>query len=88
MLRRFGSVLLVFVFLIPHAGAAVLPAAVAQALARAQIPTEAVSIVVRQAGAAQTPRLSLHADVPRNPASVMKLVTTQAALELLGPSWS
>jgi len=88
MLRRFGSVLLVFVFLIPHAGAAALPAAVAQALARAQIPTEAVSIVVRQAGAAQTPRLSLHADVPRNPASVMKLVTTQAALELLGPSWS
>jgi D-alanyl-D-alanine carboxypeptidase/D-alanyl-D-alanine-endopeptidase (penicillin-binding protein 4) len=31
------------------------------------------------------PRLAWQADVPMNPASVMKLVTTSAALDLLGP---
>jgi D-alanyl-D-alanine carboxypeptidase/D-alanyl-D-alanine-endopeptidase (penicillin-binding protein 4) len=70
------------------ATAAGLPPAVAAALARAQIPEQAVSILVSEAGSAQAPLLSLHPDVPRNPASVMKLLTTQAALELLGANWS
>ncbi|HEX5698555.1 MAG TPA: D-alanyl-D-alanine carboxypeptidase/D-alanyl-D-alanine-endopeptidase, partial [Rhodoferax sp.] len=34
------------------------------------------------------PRLSHRADQPMNPASVMKLVTTFAALELLGPAYT
>ena len=34
------------------------------------------------------PMLSLHADRPFNPASTMKLVTTYAALELLGPAFT
>jgi len=88
MLRLFGFVLFGFPCLICVAGAAALPPAVAQALARAQIPTEAVSVVVREVGPDRPPVLSLHPGVPRNPASVMKLVTVQAALELLGPSWS
>lgn len=33
------------------------------------------------------PRLSWHPDVPMNPASVMKLVTTYAGLDLLGPAY-
>ncbi|HMN21793.1 MAG TPA: D-alanyl-D-alanine carboxypeptidase/D-alanyl-D-alanine-endopeptidase [Ottowia sp.] len=33
------------------------------------------------------PRLSWQADVPMNPASVMKLVTTYAGLDLLGPAY-
>ncbi|HZV55541.1 MAG TPA: D-alanyl-D-alanine carboxypeptidase/D-alanyl-D-alanine-endopeptidase, partial [Rhodocyclaceae bacterium] len=34
------------------------------------------------------PRLTLNADQPMNPASTMKLVTTLAALELLGPAYT
>jgi D-alanyl-D-alanine carboxypeptidase/D-alanyl-D-alanine-endopeptidase (penicillin-binding protein 4) len=42
--------------------------------------------MVQEAGAA-TPLLSSHAGTPMNPASVMKLVTTFAGLELLGPTF-
>ncbi len=65
-----------------------LPPTVAKALARAQVPTEAVSLLVTEAGGHGAPLLSLHADVRRNPASVMKLVTTLAGMELLGPGWT
>ena len=34
------------------------------------------------------PLVSYNAAVPRNPASTMKVVTTYAALELLGPAYS
>jgi len=71
-----------------HSKEATLPPAVAKALARAKIPTEAVSVLVSEAGGHGAPLLSLHAERPRNPASVMKLVTTVAGLEILGPSWS
>ncbi|MDP3700220.1 MAG: D-alanyl-D-alanine carboxypeptidase/D-alanyl-D-alanine-endopeptidase [Hylemonella sp.] len=64
-----------------------LPPSVTQALARAKVPAEAVSVVVEEVGAA-APLLSHRANVPMNPASVMKLVTTLAALETLGPTWS
>ena len=72
-----------------------LPQTVVAALRRAQIPESAVAIVVRRAdGAAAraagdvTPLLSLHADRAMNPASTMKLVTTFAALGLLGPAYT
>jgi D-alanyl-D-alanine carboxypeptidase/D-alanyl-D-alanine-endopeptidase (penicillin-binding protein 4) len=69
--------------------AAELPPAVTQALARAKIPASALGIVVEEAGTApRTKSLLRHrAGAPMNPASVMKLVTTTAALELLGPNW-
>jgi len=62
------------------------PPAVAQALAAARIPSGAAAIVVQEVGA---PRASLYVNpgTPMNPASVMKLVTTYAALELLGPAY-
>ena len=41
---------------------AALPPEVAQALARAQVPTEAVSLLVSEAGGHGAPLLSLHAD--------------------------
>ena len=64
-----------------------LPATVQAALQRAKVPPEALSVVVLPADG-QAPRLAWQADVARNPASVMKLVTTYAALELLGPAFT
>jgi D-alanyl-D-alanine carboxypeptidase/D-alanyl-D-alanine-endopeptidase (penicillin-binding protein 4) len=64
-----------------------LPPSVAAALTRANIPTEAVAVLVMDANGKAAPRLSLRAGAPMNPASVMKLVTTAAALDLLGPSF-
>ena len=63
----------------------VLPPPVAQALAAARIPSGSIAVVVQEVGAAR-PSLSINAAAPMNPASVMKLVTTYAALELLGPA--
>ncbi len=64
-----------------------LPAEVEAALARARIPASSVSVLVVDAEGRAAPRLTHRAQVPVNPASVMKLVTTFAALELLGPAF-
>lgn len=64
-----------------------LPGPVAAALQRAKVPQEALSAVVLPVEGDGT-RLAWHGDVARNPASVMKLVTTYAALELLGPAFT
>ncbi|MES2879296.1 MAG: D-alanyl-D-alanine carboxypeptidase/D-alanyl-D-alanine-endopeptidase [Pseudomonadota bacterium] len=65
-----------------------LPPDVAAALARAKVPREAISLLVVDAEGQRPPRLSHRASVPANPASVMKLVTTYAALDLLGPAYT
>ena len=64
-----------------------LPATVANALKSAGIPQSAVGIVVQQADA-KRPRLTVNDEQAMNPASTMKLVTTFAALELLGPAYT
>lgn len=64
-----------------------LPPAVEAALVRAKLPAEALSVLVVPVEAGATPRLTYHAQEPRNPASVMKLVTTFAALDVLGPAY-
>jgi serine-type D-Ala-D-Ala carboxypeptidase/endopeptidase (penicillin-binding protein 4) len=66
---------------------ATLPPEVVAALTRAKVPPQALSAVVREIGSAE-PDLSWRASQPVNPASVMKLVTTYAALDLLGPAWT
>ena len=68
----------------------VLPPKVDQALRQAAIPRDALSVVVLPLGpgAAKPPRLVHQADVQRNPASLMKLVTTVAALDVLGPAFT
>jgi D-alanyl-D-alanine carboxypeptidase/D-alanyl-D-alanine-endopeptidase (penicillin-binding protein 4) len=63
-----------------------LPAVVAQALAAARIPAASTAVVVQEVGAPR-PAVSLNAEAPMNPASVMKLLTTFAGLELLGPAY-
>jgi D-alanyl-D-alanine carboxypeptidase/D-alanyl-D-alanine-endopeptidase (penicillin-binding protein 4) len=63
-----------------------LPAPVLRALAEAGVPPSAVAAVVQDVDAPR-PSLRANADAPLNPASAMKLVTTFAALELLGPAY-
>ena len=65
-----------------------LPTEVEAALNRAKVPREAVSVLVMEADGRGSPRLSHRAQIPMNPASVMKLVTTYAALDLLGPAYT
>jgi len=64
-----------------------LPPEVGAALARAKVPREAVALLVVDAAGKAPARLSHRASAPMNPASVMKLVTTYAALDLLGPAY-
>ena len=64
-----------------------LPVPLAQALRSADIPASGVAVFVQEAGA-RKPKVSFNASQPMNPASVMKLVTTYAALELLGPAYT
>jgi len=63
-----------------------LPPQLAQALGAARIPSASVAISVQEAGASR-PVLRVNDATPMNPASVMKLVTTYAALERLGPAY-
>lgn len=67
--------------------AAPLPAAFTAALAQAGIPLDHVALVVQPLDA-DTPWLSHNADAALNPASVMKLVTSFAALHQLGPAYA
>ena len=64
-----------------------LPAEVEAALDRAKLPHDAMVAVVQEVGKTST-RLSWQADKPMNPASLMKLLTTSAALDTLGPAWT
>lgn len=61
------------------------PAPVAQALQQAGIDDESVALVVRPAAGDDARGIEYRAGQPFAPASLMKLVTSQAALELLGP---
>jgi D-alanyl-D-alanine carboxypeptidase/D-alanyl-D-alanine-endopeptidase (penicillin-binding protein 4) len=62
-----------------------LPATVNAALAQARVPASALAVLVMDAGDPGQVYAAHRAQAPVNPASVMKLVTTYAALDLLGP---
>ena len=68
------------------AHAQTLPDSVTAALREAGIPLTHVAVVVQALDAA-APLLSHNAEAALNPASVMKLVTSFAALERLGPGY-
>jgi len=88
-LRSFASfaVKMFFALLLSHAAfAAPLPEPVADALEEAGIPEDSVGIFVQDVAEAR-PLVALNPDGVMNPASTMKLVTTYAGLELLGPAY-
>ncbi len=64
-----------------------LPATVADALRNARIPLTSAAVIVQPVDASR-PLVRHNSDDVMNPASVMKLVTTYAALDLLGPAWT
>jgi len=83
---RLASVLLLSAFACLAQAQGTLPATVSQALAAAKIPTTSVAVVVQELGVHHE-TLRVNVATAMNPASVMKLVTTYAALEQLGPAY-
>ena len=81
------ALLLALLLFASAAGAASLPQEVRQQLKQAGIPQDAVAVEVREVGA-RKPLLSLNAERAMNPASTMKLLTTYAALDILGPAYT
>ncbi len=73
--------------LVAMAVRAELPDPVMQALREAEIPDDAVGVFVQRVDR-DAPLVAHRADQALNPASAMKLVTTYAALELLGPAFT
>lgn len=68
-----------------------LPPSVTQAFKKSQIPPDAVSIYVQEVTSPQKelkPLISWQADQPFQPASTIKLVTSYAALDMLGPAYT
>lgn len=63
-----------------------LPAPLREALAPTGVPADGVALYVTEVGASR-PLIEHNVDRAMNPASTMKLITTLAGLELLGPSF-
>jgi D-alanyl-D-alanine carboxypeptidase/D-alanyl-D-alanine-endopeptidase (penicillin-binding protein 4) len=80
------GVLAVAACLTATAASAALPRPVARAFLDERIPLASVSVVVQEIGA-KRPLISHQPAKAMNPASTMKLVTTFAALELLGSDY-
>ena len=68
-------------------GAAQLPDQLQRILSAHDIPSANVSVVVQGVGA-HRPVLAHHPQQPRNPASVIKLLTTWVSLDVLGPTYT
>ncbi|MFZ5523556.1 MAG: D-alanyl-D-alanine carboxypeptidase/D-alanyl-D-alanine endopeptidase [Pseudomonadota bacterium] len=85
-MKHLIAALLVTLCLIQQAVAVSLPKAVRDELKRANIPLSGVGIVVQKEDSG-APLLSRNAELAMNPASTMKLLTTFAALEMLGPAY-
>ena len=64
-----------------------LPPAVTRAMTQSAVPASHVSIYVRDASTNET-IVELNGDTPRSPASTIKVMTTFAALDMLGPAYT
>ena len=86
LIRALGFAVALAAWLVAADANAALPRVVARAFLDAGIPLSAVSVYVREVGGAH-PLVSHQPGKAMNPASTMKLVTTFAALEMLGPDY-
>lgn len=75
-----------YLFFLSYTAHSALPASVIDALKQANIPQTSVGVYVQAVDASQ-PLINHNAQKALNPASVMKLVTTNAALDLLTPAY-
>lgn len=64
-----------------------LPAAVQSVARRFQLPIDDMGVIVQEIGS-PTPLVSINTQIPRNPASSLKILTTLATLEELGPAYT
>lgn len=88
MWQKARKVILIFLLLpgsLLHAQT-ILPPTVVSALAIRDIPQETVSVYVEDLDTRKV-LLDFNSDAPRNPASTIKLLTTLAALDTLGPAY-
>jgi len=79
------AVVLALAFGLGSVSASTLPPEVLAALQRAQLPADSVAVWLGPAVPGGEPRVAHRTAEAMNPASAMKLVTTFAALDLLGP---
>jgi len=92
-LSAFGYALLILLACVSTARAQTddiprkLPDGYDRSLKAAGIPSSASAVVVEPLGITGL-RVAYNAKVPMSPASTMKLVTTYAALRMLGPAWT
>jgi serine-type D-Ala-D-Ala carboxypeptidase/endopeptidase (penicillin-binding protein 4) len=84
---KFFSAPLLALCLIANANATPLPASVRQQLSKVNIPQSGIAIEVIEVGK-QVPLVDINTHRAMNPASTMKLLTTYAALDLLGPAYA
>ncbi|TXH66845.1 MAG: D-alanyl-D-alanine carboxypeptidase/D-alanyl-D-alanine-endopeptidase [Thiothrix sp.] len=70
-----------------HVQAQDLPASLVAFMQERNISADEISVYVRDVSA-DGPLIQHEAELPRNPASTMKLLTTWAALKTLGPAWT
>jgi D-alanyl-D-alanine carboxypeptidase/D-alanyl-D-alanine-endopeptidase (penicillin-binding protein 4) len=82
-----GAFILAASAALPARAAGTLPPEVDRALQRARVPASALVAVVQDLSSGRSV-LSLGAQQAVNPASLAKLFTTVAALDLLGPAWA
>ena len=71
---------------IPSVAADVLPQNIANVMQHRNLPAETLSIYVESLDTGE-PVLAWNEAEPRNPASVMKILTTLVALDILGPTY-
>ncbi|MDH7944829.1 D-alanyl-D-alanine carboxypeptidase/D-alanyl-D-alanine-endopeptidase [Pseudohongiella sp. SYSU M77423] len=70
-----------------HAQPTELPGPVRVVVDGHQFPSDAYALLVQEIGS-DTPLLSVNAELPLNPASTIKTLTTLAALDILGPTYT
>lgn len=89
-MKSFLAACLLLLFLV-SVQAQSLPSPVTQAFKKSQIPLDAISVYVQEVTSPKEvlkPLISWQAEQPFQPASTIKLVTSYAALDMLGPAYT